>query len=553
MTDVTDPSPVFIHPTAEVEDGASIGPGTKVWHLVHVRGTATIGANCTIGRNVYVDADVTVGNDVKIQNNVSVYTGVTIEDKVFVGPSAVFTNDLRPRATGGWAITPTLVRTGASIGANATLVCGVTVGEYAMVAAGSVVTKNVEPHRLVAGNPARPLGWVNRDGEVVSRDTEKPSAEILDNRSANQMQPIPITRVVITPEQEAAVLAVLRSGGLAQGPVVKKLEDGFAELHGVPHAVAVSNGTVALVAALEALRLGPGDEVITTAFSFAATLNAILESGATVRFADITDDYTIDPAAVEALITPRTKAIMPVHLYGLPADMTAIAAIADKHGLKIIEDAAQAHAARLGDRSVGSYGVGCFSLYATKNMQSGEGGIVTTTDDAVADRLRLLRNQGMRVRYMYEVPGHNWRLTDLQAAIAVPQLATLAETAARRAANAAVLNEGLKDVNGLVTPATPAGRTHVWHQYTLRLGDDAPINRDQLTKHLEQAGIGFGLYYPRLMHHYECYEGHPQIAGDRTPVAERAAAQVVSVPVHQWLSPDDLARVVAAVRGAFSA
>jgi perosamine synthetase len=420
-----------------------------------------------------------------------------------------------------------------------------------MVAAGAVVTKDVQPHQLVAGNPARPLGWVNRDGEVVARGAERPSDEILDGKKSQQM--IPITRVVISPEQEAAVLAVLRSGGLAQGPVVKKLEDGFADLHGVPHAVAVANGTVALVAALEALRLGPGDEVITTPFSFAATLNAILESGATVRFADITDDYTIDPAAVEALITPRTRAVMPVHLYGLPADMTRIAAIARKHGLTIIEDAAQAHAARIGDRAVGSYGVGCFSLYATKNMQSGEGGIVTTTDDAVADRLRLLRNQGMRVRYMYEVPGHNWRLTDLQAAIAVPQLATLSETARKRAANAATLNAGLGNLPGLITPRTPDGRTHVWHQYTLRLTDDAPINRDQLTKQLEQAGVGFGLYYPRLMHHYECYEGHPQIAGDLTPVAEKTAAQVVSVPVHQWLSADDLARIVAAVRGAFSA
>ncbi|GAA1041303.1 hypothetical protein GCM10009557_64710 [Virgisporangium ochraceum] len=553
---MTEASPVFIHPTAEVEEGASIGAGTKVWHLGHVRGSARIGAGCTIGRNVYVDGDVTIGDDVKIQNNVSVYKGVTIESRVFVGPSAVFTNDLRPRATGDWAVTPTLVRTGASIGANATLVCGVTIGEYAMVAAGAVVTKDVAPHQLVAGNPARPLGWVNRDGEVVARGAERPSDDVLNSSaegSANQMTPIPITRVVVTPEQEAAVLAVLRSGVLAQGPVVKKLEDGFAELHGVPHAVAVSNGTVALEAALEALGVGPGDEVITTSFSFAATLNAILRSGATVRLADITDDYTIDPASVEALITPRTKVIMPVHLYGLPADMAAIQAIADRHGLKIVEDAAQAHAAGIGDRSVGSWGVGCFSLYATKNMHSGEGGLVTTTDDAVADRLRLLRNQGMRVRYMYEAAGHNWRMTDLQAAIAVPQLATLAETAAVRVANAAALSEGLADVPGLITPVTPQGRTHVWHQYTLRLADDAPITRDQLTKNLEHAGVGFGLYYPRLMHHYECYEGHPQIAGDLTPTAERAAANVVSVPVHQWLSADDLARIVAAVRGAFSA
>lgn len=172
----TDTAPeVFVHPTAEVDEGAQIGAGTKVWHLAHVRSSATIGANCVIGRNVYVDAGAVVGDLVKIQNNVSVYQGVTIEDEVFVGPCAVFTNDLRPRAQNAdWEITPTLVRRGASIGANATLVCGVEIGEYAMVAAGSVVTKSVAPYQLVAGNPARPLGWVDAKGQVVSRDTQRP-------------------------------------------------------------------------------------------------------------------------------------------------------------------------------------------------------------------------------------------------------------------------------------------------------------------------------------------------------------------------------------------
>jgi UDP-2-acetamido-3-amino-2,3-dideoxy-glucuronate N-acetyltransferase len=166
---------VFVHPSAEVDDGAQIGAGTKVWHLAHIRSSATIGANCVIGRNVYVDAGAVVGDLVKIQNNVSVYQGVTIEDEVFVGPCAVFTNDLRPRAQNpDWEITPTLVRRGASIGANATLVCGVEIGEYAMVAAGSVVTRNVAPYQLVAGNPARPLGWVDAKGQVVSRDPERP-------------------------------------------------------------------------------------------------------------------------------------------------------------------------------------------------------------------------------------------------------------------------------------------------------------------------------------------------------------------------------------------
>jgi UDP-2-acetamido-3-amino-2,3-dideoxy-glucuronate N-acetyltransferase len=175
MTDTKIPATVSVHPTAEIDEGAQIGEGTKIWHLAHVRSTARIGANCVIGRNVYVDAQVEIGDLVKVQNNVSVYQGVTIEDEVFVGPCAVFTNDLRPRAQNpDWTITPTLVRRGASIGANATIVCGVEIGEYAMVAAGSVVTRTVPAHQLVAGNPARPRAWVDTAGNIISRD--------LDNR-----------------------------------------------------------------------------------------------------------------------------------------------------------------------------------------------------------------------------------------------------------------------------------------------------------------------------------------------------------------------------------
>jgi UDP-2-acetamido-3-amino-2,3-dideoxy-glucuronate N-acetyltransferase len=171
------PASVYVHPTAEVEEGARVGAGTRIWHLAHIRSTARVGTNCVIGRNVYVDADVVVGDLVKIQNNVSVYQGVTLEDEVFVGPSAVFTNDLRPRAQNlDWQIVPTMIRRGASIGANATIVCGIEVGSYAMIAAGSVVTKDVAPHRLVAGNPARPLGWVDERGYVISRDAERPKS-----------------------------------------------------------------------------------------------------------------------------------------------------------------------------------------------------------------------------------------------------------------------------------------------------------------------------------------------------------------------------------------
>jgi acetyltransferase-like isoleucine patch superfamily enzyme len=176
MTGNSSTPPVFVHPSADVEAGAQVGAGTKIWHLAHVRGSATIGAGCVIGRNVYVDANVVIGDLVKVQNNVSVYQGVTVEDEVFVGPCVVFTNDLRPRAQNpDWQITPTLIKRGASLGANATIVCGVVVGEHAMVAAGSVVTKDVAPNQLVAGNPARHLGWVDEKGQIVSRDAERPA------------------------------------------------------------------------------------------------------------------------------------------------------------------------------------------------------------------------------------------------------------------------------------------------------------------------------------------------------------------------------------------
>ncbi len=215
---------------------------------------------------------------------------------------------------------------------------------------------------------------------------------------------IPISRVVVDAETEHRVLEVLRSGQLAQGPMVARFEQHCAQMAGTTHAVAVNNGTTALELALQAMDIGPGDEVITTPFTFAATVNAIVHSGAEVRFADVTDDYTIDPAGIEAQVTSRTKAIMPVHLYGLPADMAAIGAIAKRHGLGIIEDAAQSHGATIDGQPVGGWGLACFSFYATKNLSTGEGGAVTTNDDVLADRMRVLRNQGMRARYQYEMP-----------------------------------------------------------------------------------------------------------------------------------------------------
>jgi perosamine synthetase len=365
---------------------------------------------------------------------------------------------------------------------------------------------------------------------------------------------IPISALVLGAEEERLVIEVLRSGQLAQGPMVGRLEAEFASLCGVRHAVAVSSGTTALVAALEALRVGPGDEVVTSPLTFVATLNAILEVGAIARFADINaSDFTLDPDATVAVAGPRCRVIIPVHLYGQPADMGRLTAVAKQHGAHIVEDAAQAHGATVDGTPVGSFGVGCFSLYATKNITAGEGGVVTTDDDDVAARLRLLRNQGMQERYQYELPGHNWRLTDVQAAIAVPQVARIAEINATRARNAARLTQGLAGVRGLDTPTVARGRTHVFHQYTVRVRPDAMLDRNQLAARLGEAGVGTGVYYPRLVYEYACYDDHPRIVTDPTPVAARACEEVLSLPVHPGVGDDGIDRVVDAVRGALDA
>ncbi|MGB9378635.1 MAG: DegT/DnrJ/EryC1/StrS family aminotransferase [Mycobacteriales bacterium] len=360
--------------------------------------------------------------------------------------------------------------------------------------------------------------------------------------------PIPMARVEVGQEEADGVLDVLRSGMLAQGPRVAELESAFAELHGVAHGVAVNNGTTALVAAMQALGVGPGDEVITTPFSFIATLNAILEAGGRVRFADIGPDYNIDPVAIEPLVNDNTRVIMPVHLYGLPADMAPITELAQRRGVSIVEDAAQSVGATYQGKPVGSFGVGSFSLYGTKNITCGEGGMLTTDDETVADRLRLLRNQGMRARYQYEIAGHNYRLTDIQAAIVLPQLRRLKAIIEARQANAQALTAGLSGIPGLLVPVLPEGRTHVWHQYTVRITPEAAVDRDGLSARLSEAGIGNGFFYPRLMHDYDCYRGHPLVTFDETPVAKQVASEVISLPVHPSLSPADVERIIDTVR-----
>lgn len=360
---------------------------------------------------------------------------------------------------------------------------------------------------------------------------------------------IPITVVEFGAEEERLVLEVLRSGRVAQGPLVAEFEKRFAELTGVRHAIAVNNGTTSLIASLQCLDLQPGDEVITSPFTFAATLNAILEAGATARFADISeDDFNVTAASIRERLSDRTKVLMPVHLFGQIAEMDEISAIAAERGLRVLEDSAQAHGSKLGERAAGSYDIGSFSFYATKNLTTGEGGMITTNDDELAERLRILRNQGMRARYDYAMLGQNYRLTDLQAALVLPQLDRYDGIVDARSKNAAYLSEGLSEVRGVIPPRELDGRRHVWHQYTIRVNSDATVGRDEFVERLNAAGIGAGVYYPRLVFDYEAYRNRKDVVIEPTPVAELIASQVISLPVHNHLTREQLDTIIDTTR-----
>jgi perosamine synthetase len=355
---------------------------------------------------------------------------------------------------------------------------------------------------------------------------------------------IRIAQPLVGAEEEEAVLAALRSGRLAQGERVARFEEAFAGYLGVRHAVAVSSGTAALVVALQGHGIGAGDEVIVPVFTFAATANAALLVGAQPVFVDIrADDFTIDVPQIEAAITPRTRAIIPVHLYGHPCDMIALLEIAQRYGLIVIEDACQAIGASWRGRRAGTFGTACFSFYATKSITTGEGGMVVTNDDEVARCARLLRNQGEEERYVTELLAYNFRLTEPAAALGLAQLPKLDGWNERRRANAAWLSGHLENV---ATPVERPGAHHVYQQYTVRV----PKGRAALRAALREQEIETAVYYPRPLHQQPLYVKLG--IGGSFPVAERAAQEVLSLPVHPALSPDDLERIAAAVNGAMA-
>lgn len=347
----------------------------------------------------------------------------------------------------------------------------------------------------------------------------------------------------LQPEMDEAIHSVLERTAYIMGPEVDAFESAFADYLGVKHAIGVGSGTDALRLALEGLGIGPGDEVITVPDTYIATCEAITHVGADIRLVEVdAQTYNMDPAQLESAITERTRAIMPVHLYGQPADMAPILQIAQRHNLYVIEDAAQAHGARYHGQKTGTFGdLACFSFYPGKNLGAyGDAGAVVTNDDAVAERIKMLRNHGQQVKYEHLVVGYCHRLDNIQAAVLGVKLPHIDQWNQDRRSRAAIYDEMLQSVPNIVTPHVAPQSEHVYHLYIIRVTDG---RRDALQQYLQEHDIATGLHYPIPVHLQQAYASMGHQVGD-FPLSEQLASQGLSLPIFPEMT-DEQAQYVA--------
>ncbi len=546
------------HETAIIDDGAEIGAGTSIWHFSHIMRDARIGENCRIGQNCFVGQGVRIGNNCKIQNNVSIYEGIVIEDHVFCGPSMVFTNVYNPRCEIPRMneLRNTLVKQGATIGANATIRCGAVLGKYSFIGAGAVVLNDVPNYALMAGNPASRVGWMCRCG--VRLHTEPDSQDqfycsscnskyhlegedmIVPNQNRQSIKAVPLLDLKrqylsIKAELDNAISDVVASQRFIGGPQVDALEEEARTYCGVKHAIGVSSGTDALLLSLMSLGIGPGDEVITTPFTFFATVGSILRLGAKPVFADIDPlTFNLDPKKVSPLLTDKTRAIIPVHLFGQCTDMDPLLEMTRNRGIAVIEDAAQAIGSQYKGKMAGALGtLGCFSFFPSKNLGAfGDGGMVITNDDKLADKIKILKNQGAKPKYYHILLGGNFRLDAIQAAVLRVKLKCLDQWSEKRRYNADYYTKkfselGLTGVD--VVPPRIVFEKHVFNQFVIRAD-----RRDSLREFLTSRGIGTEIYYPYPMHLQACLKKVKHQLGD-FPETERACDSVLALPIYPEL------------------
>lgn len=550
-----------MNPCNSVAADVKFGENVKLSKFVNLYG-CEIGDESKIGAFVEIQKNARIGRRCKISSHSFICEGVTIEDNVFIGHGVMFINDTYPRATtamgqlqteADWRVEQTVVGKGASIGSNATILANTRIGENAIVGAGSVVTRDVPPHAVVAGNPARILRFIS-DADAGTSDTV-PFLDLI----APHME--------LEHELVSAFRQGIRTANFIGGPVVEKFEEAFAGLCNTTHAIAVSSGTDALRFAIMACGIEAGDVVVTVPNTFIATAEAISQARAIPEFVDV-DEHTfnISVQMLERflekqcvrnsggkLISLRSgrpvAAIVPVHLYGQMADMDAIQNLADRYGLTVIEDACQAHGAEYFSKrhnrwmKAGSMGrAAAFSFYPGKNLGAcGEGGAVTTDNPDVAGKVRMLRDHGQVKKYFHDLEGYNGRLDAIQAGILQAKLPHLEEWNKQRRDRAADYNRLLSKDHGLSLPYEPSWSRAVYHLYVIRT-----CNREGLMNHLKEGHIGAGIHYPIPLHLQKAYVSLNYAAGD-FPVAERAAGEIVSLPMFPQLTIHQQMRVVEAI------
>ncbi|HLY40580.1 MAG TPA: aminotransferase class I/II-fold pyridoxal phosphate-dependent enzyme [Terracidiphilus sp.] len=540
-----------------------VGKNVKLSKFINLYG-CEIGDETKIGAFVEIQKNATVGKRCKISSHSFICEGVAIEDNVFIGHGVMFINDTYPRATAengalqteaDWKVERTIIRKGASIGSNATILANTEIGENAIVGAGSVVTRDVPANAIVAGNPAKIIRFIETE-----KENEMPKA-------------IPFLDLV-TPHMELereltnAFRNGLRTAGFIGGPVVEHFEDAFASFCNASRAVAVASGTDALRFAIMACGIQPGDVVLTVPNTFIATTEAISQARAIPEFVDIDEQtYNMSPAMLQRylekqcirdrtgrLISLRSgrpvTAVIPVHLYGQMADMDAILALAEQYGLTVIEDACQAHGAEYFSKRLnqwmkaGSMGrAAAFSFYPGKNLGAcGEGGAVTTNDGALADKIKMIRDHGQVKKYYHDMEGYNGRLDAIQAGILHAKLPHLAAWNLQRRERASEYNRLMESHEAIGLPYEPDWSRAVYHLYVIRTND-----RDALIRHLHGAAIGTGIHYPIPLHMQKAYTTLNYSAGD-FPVAESVAAEIVSLPMFPHLTDYQQTRVADEIR-----
>ncbi len=520
------------------------GQGVRLYHFVNLY-ECSIDDETSIGTFVEIQRNVLVGKRCKISSHTFICEGVVIEDEVFIGHGVTFINDRIPRATNpvgqlqsaeDWQVIPTRVKRGASIGSGVTILCGVTIGERALVGAGAVVTQDVPDDAVVYGNPARVRRRLRTDRECFKMAAETATA-------------IPFTDLpALNPSFEADFRDrfdhLFADCQFIQGPQVAEFEAKFALLSQTPNAVGCNSGTSALHLALRLVEIQPGDEVIVPAMSFIASAWPIIYQGATPVFCDIDPlTYTLDPQAVAQKISSRTKAIIAVHLYGQPADLLPLKAIADAHGIPLIEDAAQAHLATYQGLPVATVGqFGCFSFYPGKNLgAAGEAGLLVCQNAEAAEKARTLRNHGQRQRYLHEEIGYNYRMDEIQAAFLNAKLPCLSQWTLQRQQAAQRYDHLLADLP-IQLPQVARDRTHVFHLYVIQTD-----HRDALQAFLQEQQITCGLHYPVPLHQQPCFA--PWLPNPPAPLphAEALAQRGLSLPLFPGITVQQQEQVAIAI------